>query len=75
MGKQPKNRNDLLDLYLSATPAKRERLFVSTSKAAKRFGISQRTLELRIKRRDILAIRLGRNYRVYVPAVQRYIAQ
>jgi|WetSurMetagenome_2_1015567.scaffolds.fasta_scaffold400216_1 excisionase family DNA binding protein len=71
----PKNEHELLNIYLSVTPEERQHLFVSTSTAASKLGISQRTVELWIEHGNLLAIRAGRNYQIYLPDVHRYVAK
>jgi excisionase family DNA binding protein len=69
----PKNEDELADCFYSADPEARKILFVSTAKAADSFGVSQRTIQLWIERGSILAIRTGRNYKVYLPDIKRYM--
>jgi excisionase family DNA binding protein len=71
----PKNIEELLNLYFSFSPEQRKLVFVRTAIAAERIGISQRTLQGLVKRRAVLAIRVGKLYRVYLPDAERYLLQ
>ncbi len=71
----PKNTQELQNLYLSLEPDQRKLLFASTALAADILGIRRRTLQLWIKKRFALAIRTGKKYQVYLPAVKRYISE
>jgi excisionase family DNA binding protein len=73
-GEHPRNERELLGLYLSLAPEGRRLLFASTAAVAANFGISQRTLQRWITDGSILAIQVGRKYQVYLPAVEKFIA-
>ncbi|MBN1570483.1 MAG: hypothetical protein JXA73_21750 [Acidobacteria bacterium] len=68
-----RRRKELLDKYLSLIPSRRRNLFAPTTFTAERFGIPQRTLQGWIEAGVVLALRFGRNYKVYVPSVEEYL--
>jgi excisionase family DNA binding protein len=53
---------------------KRGRTFVTTAQAAEILGVTQRTIQWWIQIGSIRAVRVGRNYRVYFPSVEAYLA-
>ena len=64
---------DLLRHYLSLPENQREQEFLSTSRAAKRVGVSARTIQLWIEHGKIKAISIGRNYKVHLGSLLAYI--
>jgi excisionase family DNA binding protein len=70
---RPKDEHELLNLFLSSNPEERKALLDSTAGASERFGRSQRTLQLWIEHGYVLAIRIGRNYQIYLPDVEQYL--
>ncbi len=64
---------DLLQHYLSLPATQREKEFLSTTKAAKRIGVSPRTIQLWIEDGKIKAISIGRNYKVHFESLLAHI--
>jgi excisionase family DNA binding protein len=63
----------LVDLYLSAPTKQRDEQFVSTARAAEIAGLSQRTIQFWIDSGALLAIRIGKNYRVSRDSLREYL--
>jgi len=61
----------LLDLYLSLPEAQRQERFVSTLRAARFVGLSQRTMQLWIECGTIQAVTVGRKYLVDLQSVKK----
>lgn len=64
---------DLWRQYLSLPVNQREREFLSTAQAAKRMGVSSRTIQLWIEGGKIKAIPVGRKYKVHFGSLLAYI--
>jgi len=64
---------ELLDLYLQTPCKQRDRLFVSTARAAELAGVCHRTIRLWIDDGNLSAIRIGRNYRVSLDSLRDYM--
>jgi excisionase family DNA binding protein len=64
---------DLLRQYLSLPANQREQEFLSTRRAAKRVGVSTRTIQLWIEDGKIKAISVGRKYKVHLGSLLAYI--
>jgi excisionase family DNA binding protein len=69
------SKKELVDVYFSYSPDQRKRLFASTAATSNVYGISQRTLQRWIEEGVIVAIRIGEKYQIYLPAMERYIAE
>jgi len=65
------NDEQLLDLYLSLPEAQRQERFVSTLRAARFVGLSQRTMQLWIECGTIQAVSVGRKYLVDLQSVKK----
>jgi len=65
--------DELLQQYLSLPANQREREFLSTTQAAKRVGVSPRTIQLWIADGKIKAIPIGRKYKVHFRSLLSYI--
>jgi len=63
----------LLQQYLSLPINQREQEFPSTTRAAKRVGVSPRTIQLWIESGKIKAIPIGRKYKVHFGSLLSYI--
>lgn len=63
----------LLDLYLALPTKQRDEQFVSTARAAEVAGVSQRTIQFWIDSGGLSAIRIGRNYRVSLDSLRKYM--
>ncbi|MCI0564995.1 MAG: helix-turn-helix domain-containing protein [Nitrososphaera sp.] len=63
----------LLRQYLSLPTNQREQEFPSTTKAAKRVGVSPRTIQPWIEDGKIKAIPIGRKYKVHFESLLAYI--
>jgi excisionase family DNA binding protein len=59
--------------YFALSSSERSRLYAPTASTAQQFGISRRTLQAWIEAGFVQALRIGRNYRVYVPSVEVYL--
>jgi excisionase family DNA binding protein len=64
---------DLLQRYLSLPEIQREKEFLSTRGAAKRVGLSTRTIQLWIEGEKIKAISIGKKYKVCLRSLLSYI--
>lgn len=64
---------DLWRRYLSLPTGQREQEFLSTALAAKRVGVSSRTIQLWIEGGKIKAIVIGRKYKVHFRSLLAYI--
>lgn len=65
--------DDLLQQYLSLPAKQREHEFLSTTRAAKRVGVSPRTIQLWIEGGKIMAISIGRKYKVHFGSLLAHI--
>ncbi|MES1243847.1 MAG: helix-turn-helix domain-containing protein [Acidobacteriota bacterium] len=65
---------ELLNLYLSLSPAAREMAFASTAQAAQITGVSMRTIQLWIESGAVRAIAIGRKYRVILESLKEHLA-
>jgi excisionase family DNA binding protein len=65
--------DELLQQYLSLPANQREREFLSTTQAAKRVGVSPRTIQLWITDGKIKAIPIGRKYKVHFRSLLSHI--
>lgn len=63
----------LLDLYLSLSPATREKTFVNTAQAARVTGVSMRTIQLWIESGAVRAIAISRNYRIFLESLRAHL--
>ena len=63
----------LLDLYLSLSPAARDRMFVDTAQAAGATGVSMRTIQLWIESGAVRAIAIGRKYRIVLESLRAHL--
>jgi excisionase family DNA binding protein len=63
----------LLSLYLSLSPASREKIFVSTAQAAKITGVSMRAIQLWIESGAVRAIVIGRKYRIVLESLHEHL--
>jgi hypothetical protein len=64
---------ELLRLYLSLSPKERAEQFVTTARAAKKSGLSPRTILNWIELRAIRAVPVGRKYFVYVNSLEEHL--
>ena len=64
---------ELLNLYLSLSPASRELVFIDTSYAAKMTGLSMRTIQLWIEGGAVRAIVIGRKYRIVLESLKTHL--
>ena len=64
---------DLLSTYLSMPPQQRDRRFVDTARAAEITGLTQRTIQMWIEFGLILAVNVGRKYKVDVNSLKAYL--
>jgi excisionase family DNA binding protein len=64
---------ELLNLYLSLSPAFREEAFISTAHAAEITGVSMRTIQLWIESGDVRAIVIGRKYRIILESLKAHL--
>ncbi|MFQ5741093.1 MAG: helix-turn-helix domain-containing protein [Acidobacteriota bacterium] len=67
------SENHWLDLYLGLSPEQRSRLFVDTSTAAEKTGLSQRTIQSWIELGNIKAVLIGKKYKVYVESLTDFL--
>jgi hypothetical protein len=67
------DERELLENYIALSPSERRKRFAPTSLTARQFGIPQRTLQAWIEAGLVGALRIGTNYRVYVPSVEVYL--
>lgn len=63
--------DQLLEVYLSLPVAQRQERFVSTLRAARFVGLSQRTMQLWIECGTIQAVTVGRKYLVDLQSVRK----
>lgn len=63
----------LLEAYLGLPKKQRDERFVSTARAAKLIGLSQRTVQLWIEFGTIQAVTIGRKYIVDLQSVRRQL--
>jgi len=63
--------DQLLEIYLSLPIAQRQERFVSTVRAARFVGLSQRTMQLWIEFGTIQAVTVGRKYLVDLQSVRK----
>jgi excisionase family DNA binding protein len=66
---------ELLNLYLSLTPAPREKIFISTAQAAKITGVSMRTIQLWIECGTVRAISIGKRYRIVLESLKEHLGR
>ncbi|MEA2563465.1 MAG: hypothetical protein QOH06_4969 [Acidobacteriota bacterium] len=64
---------ELLSLYLSLSPASREKIFVNTAQAATITGVSIRTIQLWIECGTVRAIIVGSKYRVVLQSLRAHL--
>lgn len=64
---------ELLDLYLSLPPKRREERFVDTAHAAQLTGLSVRTIQFWVESGVIQAIVIGRKYRVDLNSLKKHL--
>jgi len=64
---------DLLNQYLGATIKERETQFADTARTAEIAGLSQRTIQLWIDIGLLQALRIGKNYKVSLDSLRRYL--
>lgn len=64
---------ELLTLYLAATIKQREAYFADTARAAEIAGLSRRTIQLWIDIGVLQALRIGKNYRVSLDSLRKYL--
>jgi excisionase family DNA binding protein len=64
---------DLFQRYLSLPANQREQEFPSTTRAAKRVGVSPRTIQLWIEGGKIKAISIGKKYKVHFGSLLAHI--
>jgi len=64
---------ELLSLYLSVSPAHREKAFISTTHAAEITGVSMRTIQLWIESGAVRAIVIGRKYRIVLESLRAHL--
>lgn len=64
---------ELLSLYLSLPPERRENVFISTAEAAKITGVSTRTIQLWIECGALRAIVIGRKYRIVLESLEEHL--
>jgi excisionase family DNA binding protein len=67
------NDAELLNLYLSLPPAPREKVFVSTARAAEITGLSMRTIQLWVESGAVRAILIGRKYRIVLESLKAHL--
>jgi hypothetical protein len=67
------NESFMLHTFLALSSHDRARLFATTAVMSRKTGLSQRTLQSWIEVGLIVAIRIGRNYQIYIPSVQSYL--
>jgi excisionase family DNA binding protein len=65
--------DDLWRQYIALPTGQREQVFLSTARAAKRVGVSSRTIQLWIEGGKIKAIAVGRKYKVHFGSLLAYI--
>ncbi len=65
---------DMLGRYMGLSRLERRKFFASTIMAADIVGLSQRTIQLWVEIGAISAVRIGRNYRVYLPSLEEHLA-
>jgi excisionase family DNA binding protein len=64
---------DLFRRYLSLPAGQREKEFPSTTRAAERVGVSPRTIQLWIDDGKVMAIFIGRKYKVHYESLLAHI--
>jgi excisionase family DNA binding protein len=64
---------ELLSLYISLPPGRRENIFISTAEAAKITGLSTRTIQLWIECGALRAIVIGRKYRIVLESLREHL--
>jgi excisionase family DNA binding protein len=64
---------ELLNLYLSSSPAVRKNMFITTSQAAEFTGVSMRTIQFWIERGAVRAVMVGRKYRILIQSLREHI--
>ena len=64
---------ELLSIYLSLPPARRERIFIGTAYAAEITGVSMRTIQLWIESGAVRAIVIGRKYRIVLESLKSHL--
>jgi excisionase family DNA binding protein len=64
---------DLVNYYINLEDALRDREFVDTATAARRVGVSQRTIEAWIDAGLIRAIFIGKKYKVQLESLYVYV--
>jgi excisionase family DNA binding protein len=68
-------REELLDRFFGLSSAERDNLFPSTTEAAKRVSLAQRTIQMWIDIGVIRAFRVGRNYHVDMESLRSYVQE
>jgi excisionase family DNA binding protein len=66
-------REGLFQRYLSLPASKREQEFPGTTLAAKRVGVSPRTIQLWIEDGKVLAIFIGGKYKVHFESLLAHV--
>jgi len=66
---------ELLCLYISLTPAPREKIFINTAQAAKITGVSMRTIQLWIECGTVRAIIIGKRYRIVLESLREHLGR
>jgi excisionase family DNA binding protein len=64
---------ELLNLYLSLSPDRREQTFINTAHAAEITGVSMRTIQLWIECGALRAIVIGRKYRIVLESLRVHL--
>lgn len=64
---------ELLNLYLSLSPAAREKIFIDTAQAARITGVSVRTIQLWIESGAVRAILVGSKYRIVLDSLKAHL--
>ncbi|MGH9765421.1 MAG: hypothetical protein ACREDR_17210 [Blastocatellia bacterium] len=64
---------ELLDFYLGLPERDRDRVFVSTARAAEFVGVAQRTIQQWVEFGFVRAVPIGRKYKVTVDSLKGYL--
>ncbi len=67
------SNEDLLTLWLSLSDKERQDKFADTATAARKIGLSQRTVQAWIDTDRIRAVPVGKKYQVYLVSLKRYL--
>lgn len=67
------SKDELLPLYLELSEKQRREEFADTARAAKLFGVSQRTIQFWIECGWIRAVKIGKKHQVFLHSVTEYI--